>query len=62
MTATLLIVGRFLLGVYFLQAGIRNFNLEIGAAYLAEGSFQDRASAGQGRDATYGYVQTTLTF
>lgn len=40
----------------------RNFNLEIGAAYLAEGSFQDRASADQGRDATYGYVQTTLTF
>lgn len=25
MTATLLIVGRFLLGAYFLQAGIRNF-------------------------------------
>lgn len=25
MTATLIIVGRFLLGVYFVQAGIRNF-------------------------------------
>lgn len=40
----------------------RSFNLEVGAAYLAAGDFQDRASAGQGRDVSYGYVQTTLTF
>jgi len=40
----------------------KSFNLEIGAAFLAEGSFQDRASADQGRDASYAYVQTTWTF
>ncbi|MCU0864022.1 MAG: alginate export family protein [Planctomycetes bacterium] len=40
----------------------KSFNLELGGAYLAEGSFQDRASANQGRDAAYGYVQCTWTF
>jgi hypothetical protein len=40
----------------------KSFNLEVGAAYLAEGSFQDRASGNQGRDASYAYVQTTFTF
>jgi Alginate export len=40
----------------------KNFNLEVGAAYLAEGSFQDRASGNQGRDVSYAYVQTTITF
>jgi hypothetical protein len=40
----------------------KSFNLEVGAAYLAAGSFQDRASGNQGRDASYAYVQTTFTF
>jgi hypothetical protein len=40
----------------------KSINLEVGAVYLAEGSFQDRASRDQGRDSTYGYVQATWTF
>ncbi|MBX3464694.1 MAG: alginate export family protein [Planctomycetes bacterium] len=40
----------------------KSVNLEVGGAYLAEGSFQDRASGDQGRDAAYGYVQGTWWF
>ena len=40
----------------------RSFDVEVGFAVLLEGSFQDRASNGQGDDAYYGYVQTTWRF
>ncbi len=40
----------------------KSVNLEVGGAYLAEGSFQDRAGGNQGRDASYAYVQGTWTF
>lgn len=40
----------------------QNFEIEVGAVYLAEGSFQDRASGGQGHSSSYAYVQTTLFF
>jgi hypothetical protein len=40
----------------------RSFDIEVGFATLLEGSFQDRASGGQGEDATYGYLQTTFRF
>lgn len=36
--------------------------VDIGAVYLAEGSFQDRASRDQGRDTTFAYVQCQWTF
>jgi hypothetical protein len=40
----------------------KSFDIEVGFATLLEGSFQDRASGGQGEDATYGYLQTTFRF
>ena len=40
----------------------KSFEIELGCATLLEGSFQDRASGGQGEDATYGYLQTTFRF
>ena len=35
---------------------------DFGVCYLAEGSFQDRASQGQGDDVTYGYAQVSWKF
>ena len=40
----------------------KSFEIELGCATLLEGSFQDRASGGQGEDASYGYLQTTFRF
>lgn len=40
----------------------KNLQLELGAAYLQAGSFQEDASEGLARDATYGYVEVTWWF
>lgn len=40
----------------------RNLRLEVGGAVLFAGSFQEEASNGRGRDATYGYVEMTWWF
>jgi hypothetical protein len=40
----------------------KSLQVDIGAIYLAEGSFQDRASRHQGRDTTFAYVQCQWTF
>jgi hypothetical protein len=40
----------------------RSVNFDIAAVYLAEGSFQDRASGNQGRDVTTAYAQCVWTF
>ena len=40
----------------------RSINVDLGACYLVEGSFQDRASRDQGRDTSFAYVQCTWTF
>jgi hypothetical protein len=37
-------------------------NFDLAACYLAEGSFQDRASGDQGRDVTTAYAQCVWTF
>lgn len=40
----------------------QSLDYDFGVAYLAEGSFQDRASQGQGDDVTYGYMQLRWRF
>lgn len=40
----------------------KSVNFDLGACYLAEGSFQDRASGNQGRDVTTAYAQCVWTF
>jgi hypothetical protein len=40
----------------------QSVEFDFGVCYLAEGSFQDRASQGQGEDVTYGYAQVTWKF
>jgi len=40
----------------------KSVNFDIAAVYLAEGSFQDRASGDQGRDVTTAYAQCVWTF
>lgn len=40
----------------------KSVNFDLGACYLAEGSFQDRASGNQGRDVTMAYAQCVWTF
>jgi hypothetical protein len=40
----------------------RSVNFDLAACYLAEGSFQDRASGDQGRDVTTAYAQCVWTF
>lgn len=40
----------------------RSVQVDLGACYLAEGRFQDRASRDQGRDTTFAYVQCQWAF
>lgn len=40
----------------------QSVEFDFGVCYLAEGSFQDRASQGQGEDVTFGYAQVTWKF
>jgi hypothetical protein len=40
----------------------QSLDFDVGIAYLAEGSFQDRASQGQGDDVTFGYAQLRWRF
>ena len=40
----------------------QSVEFDFGVCYLAEGSFQDRASQGQGEDVTFGYAQVSWKF
>ena len=44
------------------QLAPKSLEIDAGVVYLAEGSFQDRASQGQGEDTSHAYVQATWTF